>query len=91
MPYAHLFSGPYLFGAGVITFMLSKEIWVIEHTFAEFVAFWIGISWLVKKIGPGITKDLNQLETVSMLLGMCTIMLVRINTYPVCAINFLGN
>lgn len=55
-------TGPYVFGAGMITFMLSKEIWVIEHTFAEFLAFWIAITWLVKKVGPGMAGNLNKLE-----------------------------
>jgi len=54
-------TGPYTFGVGFITFLLSKELWVIEHGFTEFVGFWIACAYLTKKFGPGISKTLDKL------------------------------
>lgn len=52
-------TGPYMFGAGVVTYLLSSETWVIEHGFSEFVAFWIAIGIVLKKLGPSISKTLD--------------------------------
>ncbi|KAI0224811.1 ATP synthase subunit b, mitochondrial [Lamellibrachia satsuma] len=49
-------TGPYMFGVGTLTFLLSKEIWVIEHGFMEFITFWLMFAILNKKLGPGIAK-----------------------------------
>jgi len=54
-------TGPYMFGGGLITFLLSKELWVIEHGFTEFIAFWLAVAYLKKKIGPGIAENLDKL------------------------------
>lgn len=43
-----------MLGAGVLTYVISKEIWVIEHGFTEFVSFWIAMYILIKKLGPGV-------------------------------------
>jgi len=56
-------SGPYMFGASVGAFLLSKEIWIIEHGFIEFAGFWIAMAYLVKKAGPGIAKSLDNMES----------------------------
>lgn len=53
-------TGPYVFGAGLITFLLSKEIWVVEHSFTEFVGFWIAIGIIVKKYGHKIGASLDK-------------------------------
>lgn len=45
-----------MFGVGTLTFLLSKEIWVIEHGFMEFITFWLMFAILNKKLGPGIAK-----------------------------------
>lgn len=52
-------TGPYVFGAGVLTYLLHSETWVIEHGFSEFVAFWIAISIVLRKLGPSISKTLD--------------------------------
>lgn len=53
-------TGPYMFGAGLLTFLLSKELWIVEHGFSEFIAFWIAFSILAKKLGPGLGKYLDK-------------------------------
>jgi len=53
-------TGPYTFGIGLITFLLSKELWVVEHGFTEFLGFWIAVAYLHKKIGPGLAKTLDK-------------------------------
>jgi len=55
-------SGPYMFGASVGAFLLSKEIWIIEHGFIEFVGFWLAMTYMVKKAGPGVAKSLDAME-----------------------------
>jgi len=54
-------TGPYVFGVGLTTFLLSKELWIIEHNFTEFIAFWVAVYYLHKKAGPGISNALNKL------------------------------
>jgi len=53
-------TGPYVFGAGFLTYLLSKEIWIVEHGFAEFIAFWIGFYILQRKVGPGLRSHLDK-------------------------------
>lgn len=55
-------TGPYTLGVGMITFLLSKELWVIEHGFTEFIGFWLAVAYLHRKIGPSIVKNLDQLD-----------------------------
>jgi len=45
-------TGPYAFGVGFLTYVLSKEIWVLEHEFWTGVSFFIMIAYGVKKFGP---------------------------------------
>lgn len=52
-------TGPYVFGTGMITYLLSKEIWIVEHGFTHFVAFWIAFYIIVSKWGPSISKYLD--------------------------------
>jgi F-type H+-transporting ATPase subunit b len=53
-------TGPYLFGGGLITYCLSKEIWIIEHNFTHFLSFWIAFYILARKMGPGLAKYFDQ-------------------------------
>jgi len=52
-------TGPYAFGGGLLTYLLSKEIWVLEHEFWGGVSFFIMIIYGVKKFGPGISNWLE--------------------------------
>jgi F-type H+-transporting ATPase subunit b len=53
-------TGPYVFAAGIITYVLSKEIWVIEHEFPYVLAtiglFYVG--W--KKAGASLANYLDK-------------------------------
>ena len=57
--------GPYVFGLGTLTFLLSKEIWVIEHGFMEFITFWAMFTILTKKLGTGMAKYFDSQTVVS--------------------------
>jgi len=52
-------TGPYVFGVGMLTFVLTTELWVIEHGFTEFLSFWIMVYILNKKLGPRIAQYLD--------------------------------
>ncbi len=41
--------GPYIFGWGLVAFLLQKEIWVMEHEFKHMPPL-IFISWLVYRL-----------------------------------------
>jgi len=49
-------TGPYVFGVGFLTYVLSKEIWIIEHNFTHFIAFWIAFYIIAKKGGAAIAS-----------------------------------
>lgn len=52
--------GPYVFAAGITTYVLSKEIWVVEHEFPYVLAtiglFYVG--W--KKFGSSLAAYLDK-------------------------------
>ncbi|GAV01340.1 hypothetical protein RvY_12068 [Ramazzottius varieornatus] len=53
-------SGPYVFGAGLITTLLSKEIWVVEHEF-PLIPPMIFLIWLaMTKGGPKLSAYLDK-------------------------------
>lgn len=53
-------SGPYTLGVGLIATLISKEFWIIEHQFVDFLAFWIMCGILIKKGGPAMGKWLDD-------------------------------
>jgi len=53
-------TGPYAFGVGLTTWLLSKEIWVLEHEFWGGVSFFIMIVYGVKKFGPQVSAWLDK-------------------------------
>lgn len=53
-------TGPYAFGVGFITYVLSKEIWVLEHEFWGGVSFFMMIIYAVKKFGPKASEYLDK-------------------------------
>jgi len=53
-------TGPYMFGFGFITYLLSKEIWVVEHNFTHFLSFWVAFYIIARKFGPSIGKYLDE-------------------------------
>lgn len=52
-------TGPYAFIAAVGTFLVSKEIWVLEHEFYCGLGLFIVLAGLVKQIGPAVSKSLE--------------------------------
>jgi F-type H+-transporting ATPase subunit b len=48
-------TGPYVLGVGFLTYVLSKEIWIIEHNFTHFIAFWTAFYIIIRKFGPGLS------------------------------------
>uniref|UniRef100_UPI003B642BA6 ATP synthase subunit b n=1 Tax=Artemia franciscana TaxID=6661 RepID=UPI003B642BA6 len=59
-------TGPYVLGAGALTFLLSKEIYVVEHEFYTGVAIAIMGTYGVKKFGKQIAdyadKGIGEIE-----------------------------
>ncbi|XP_050393209.1 ATP synthase subunit b, mitochondrial [Patella vulgata] len=55
-------TGPYLFGVGLLGYVLSKEIWVIDHNFSEMLGFWGAIIWINYKFGDKIGNYINGLR-----------------------------
>merc|ERR1719228_508028 len=53
-------SGPYMFVAGVATFLCSKEYFVMEHDFYVGIGLAIVLTALVKNVGPGWTAYVNK-------------------------------
>jgi len=53
-------TGPYAFGVGFFTWVLSKELWVLEHEFWGGVSFFIMIVYGVKKFGPSVSAYLDK-------------------------------
>jgi len=53
-------TGPWMFGGGLVTYLLSKEIWVMEHEFFNGLALVMLITIIVKKFGPSVSEYLDK-------------------------------
>ena len=49
-----------MFAASVGTFLVSKEIWVLEHEFYCGVGIFICLAGIIKNVGPSISADLDK-------------------------------
>lgn len=49
-------TGPYMFGTGLITYLCSKEIYVMEHEFYTGLSLAVICIIATKKLGPVIAK-----------------------------------
>jgi len=56
-------TGPYALGVGLITFLVSKEIYVLEHEFYSGVFLFTVIGYATKKFGPAI-KEYAEKECI---------------------------
>ncbi|GLH13254.1 ATP synthase subunit b, mitochondrial [Gryllus bimaculatus] len=60
-------TGPYTFGVGLMTYLFSKEIYVMEHEFFTGISLAIVVALLIKKVGPGIAtfadKEIDKIES----------------------------
>ncbi|PNF34847.1 ATP synthase subunit b, mitochondrial [Cryptotermes secundus] len=59
-------TGSYTFGVGLATYLLSKEIYVLEHEFYTGVSLFIMVVFAVKKLGPKLAayldKEIDEIE-----------------------------
>ncbi|CAG9798064.1 unnamed protein product [Chironomus riparius] len=53
-------TGPYVFLAGLSTYMFSKEIYVMEHEYYTGLSILIAVVFAAKKFGPGMGKALDK-------------------------------
>ena len=53
-------TGPYTLGVGLTTYLLSKEIYVLEHEFYNGISIFIICVAVVKKFGPKIAAYLDK-------------------------------
>ena len=60
-----LYTGPYTFGLGLTTYLLSKEIYIMEHEFYTGLSIAIMAIYGVKKLGPGLASFLDSEVAVS--------------------------
>lgn len=58
-------TGPYVFGASVATYLLSKEIYVLEHEFYTGLSILIMIAVAQSKFGDSMGKYLDKEVDVS--------------------------
>lgn len=58
-------TGPYVFGAGLITYLCSKEIYVMEHEYYSGISLAIMCVVAVKKLGPPIAAFCDKEIDVS--------------------------
>ena len=48
--------GPYFAMGGFLTFLFSKEIWVVDHYFFEVLGFWGAMYIIINKWGGKINE-----------------------------------
>ncbi|XP_046326728.1 ATP synthase subunit b, mitochondrial-like [Haliotis rufescens] len=58
-------TGPYLFGTGLLAYLLSKEVWVVDHNFAEVLGFWAAFYILNRKLGSKLGKYIDERNAVA--------------------------
>jgi hypothetical protein len=57
--------GPYTFGVGLTTYLVSKEIYVLEHEYYTGLSILIMTVFIVKKLGPKFAAYLDKEIDVS--------------------------
>ena len=57
-----------MLGGGSLVYLLSKEIWVIDHGFPEVLGFALAFTYVAKKFGGSIGKFLDEQAAVSMFI-----------------------
>ncbi|XP_078098339.1 ATP synthase peripheral stalk subunit b, mitochondrial [Mustelus asterias] len=55
-------TGPYMFGTGLVTYLLSKEIYVINHETFSAISVGIVILYGIKKFGKDVAKFADKLN-----------------------------
>lgn len=75
-----LFSiGPYVLAAGITTYVLSKEIWVVDHEF-PYVLATIGLFYFGwKKIGASLAHYLDKEIYVCIECNIIYIKILKVN------------
>lgn len=58
-------TGPYVFGAGLATYLFSKEIYVMEHEYYSGLSILLMVVFATKKFGPGLAAYLDKEVDVS--------------------------
>merc|ERR1711872_994076 len=53
-------TGPYMFLAGLGTFLCSKEYFVMEHDFYVGIGLFAVLATVVKQVGPSWTEEINK-------------------------------
>lgn len=53
-------TGPYVFGAGMLTYLCSKEIYVMEHEYYSGLSILAMVIYATKKFGPGLAAYLDK-------------------------------
>jgi len=56
-------TGPYMLGAGVITFLVSKEWFVLDHEFYCGLIMYTLYGYGIKKFGPGVAEYFHKEST----------------------------
>lgn len=59
------FVGPYTFGVGLTTYLVSKELYVLEHEYYTGISILIMTVFIVKKFGPKFAAYLDKEIDVS--------------------------
>lgn len=81
-------TGPYVFGAGMLTYLCSKEIYVMEHEYYNGLSLAIMVIYAVKKFGPAVAaycdKEIDVQPTTKTLNSLN---LANLSQLPHCAEN----
>ena len=54
------FLGPYVFGTALSTYLISKEIYVLEHEFYSGLSLALVLIVGIKKLGPSVAQYLDK-------------------------------